>query len=178
MFGKKRPQQNNPTYDNVGFEPEQPKDDQNFEKIRENELNEGVLSGSNQEDLPTIETAIFQYEVDPKIPISQKENLEINSPFYGRHVALGNIVRYDNLHHLDNVDTVLLYDECPTLRHMGDEIRLLDITETQLCRANQETGGFTAKLLRTGIERKSIDLKETKPQGFLKKRRFFGLFGG
>jgi len=116
-----------------------------------------------------------KYEVEAQVPKEQEENLSPYTPFFGRHVALGNTQRMDNIRHLDAYDSVSILDRCPTLRHLATELRGREISEFQMCRSNPEIGGFERKMRGSVIKRQDIKLQETKRP---KKRGMFDFLKG
>jgi hypothetical protein len=90
----------------------------------------------------------------------QGEALEQYLPFYGRHVAVNNLRRFDNLVHLDMFDTSVLYDRCPTLRHRSTRIKGRALSSFQLHRANPEVGGFERKSQVTAVNKLNYDIKD------------------
>jgi len=112
---------------------------------------------SRPEDLSST-TFKLQTEVD--VTEEQGDALEQYLPFYGRHVAINNLQRNDNLVHLDMFDTSVLYDRCPTLRHRSTRIKGRALSSLQMHRANPETGGFERKAQTTAINKLNYDIKD------------------
>jgi len=126
-------------------------------------------------------TVLTKYRVEAEIPNTQRKDFESNRAFHGRHVALSNTKRIDNLRHLDAQDLCNIYDRIPTMRHRATLVRMRETGEFQMCRSNPEIGGFEAKIGVTNIRREDVDVRQA--QSILsnpktKKRGFFGLFRG
>jgi len=102
----------------------------------------------------------FKLQTEVDIPADQNEALESYLPFYGRHVAINNLRRFDNLVHLDYFDTANLYDRCPTLRHRSTRIKGRALSSLQMHRANPEVGGFERKAETTAINKLNYDIKD------------------
>lgn len=104
----------------------------------------------------------IKYRTEAQVPKIQKTFFDQYQGAYGRHVALSNTKRLDNPRHLNALDLQYIYDRIPTLRHRGNEIRVRETSEFQMCRSNQEMGGFEAKLGVTNIKRESMDVKQAQ----------------
>lgn len=104
--------------------------------------------------------SLFKYQVEAEVPTTQRKDLNRMRPFYGRHVAMGNTLREDNLKHLDAYDSSLILEDCPTLRHLATRLKGREVSEYQMCRGNPEIGGFERKMQSTGIKRQDIDVNE------------------
>jgi len=104
----------------------------------------------------------IKYRTEAQVPKTQKEFFDQYQGSYGRHVALSNTKRLDNVRHLNALDLQYIYDRIPTLRHRGNEIRVRETSEYQMCRGNQEIGGFEAKLGVTNIKRENVDVKQAQ----------------
>ena len=136
----------------------------------------------SEEDEPTqlesIGTVYTKYRVEAEIPNSQKDNFDPYRGAYGRHVALSNTRRQDNLRHLTALDLQYMYDRIPIMRHRATEIRIRETGEFQMCRSNPETGGFEAKIGVTSIRREDVDVKQSqsliKELGQKKKKGILG----
>jgi len=102
----------------------------------------------------------FKLQTEVDITNNQLEALEEYLPFYGRHVAINNLRRFDNLVHLDYFDTSILYDRCPTLRHRSTRIKGRALSSLQMHRANPEVGGFERKAETTAINKLNYDIKD------------------
>lgn len=136
--------------------------------------------GHNDEPLTpeALGTVLTKYRVEAEIPKTQRKNFEDYKAFFGRHVALSNTKRMDNLRHLDAQDLCNIYDRIPTMRHRATQVRVRETSEFQMCRANPEIGGFEAKIGVTNIRREDVDVhqsQELKTSSRTKKRGFFGL---
>lgn len=129
----------------------------------------------SEEDEPIspepVGTVLTKYRVEPSIPKSQEKNFDPFKGSFGRHVALSNTKRMDNLRHLDAIDLVSIYDRIPTMRHRATMIRIRETSEFQMCRGNPEIGGFEAKIGVTNIKREDVDLKQTQTMGNTAKRK-------
>ena len=127
------------------------------------------------------DAAIYRYQVEPDIPTEQLRSLNTYRPFFGRHSALGNTKRIDNLHYIDAYDIATVLDRCPTLRHRGTELKGRVLTELQLCRSNPEVGGFERRMQSTSIARQSVDQTQTitdnRFDGQRTRTKRFRLFG-
>lgn len=110
----------------------------------------------------SLNTVLTKYRVEAEIPISQLKDFEINRAFHGRHVALSNTKRIDNLRHLDAQDLCNIYNRIPTLRHRATMVRMRETAEFQMCRSNPEIGGFEAKIGVTNIRREDVDVKQSQ----------------
>ncbi len=104
----------------------------------------------------------IKYRTEAQVPKNQKDFFDQYQGAYGRHVALSNTKRLDNPRHLNALDLQYLYDRIPTLRHRGNEVRVRETSEYQMCRGNQEIGGFEAKLGVTNIKRENVDMKQAQ----------------
>lgn len=104
----------------------------------------------------------FKLQTEVDITEGQGESLEEYLPFYGRHVAINNLRRYDNLVHLDYFDTSVLYDRCPTLRHRSTRIKGRALSSLQMHRANPEVGGFERKAETTAINKLNYDIHDDR----------------
>jgi len=107
-------------------------------------------------------TVPIKYRTEAQVPKTQKNFFDQYQGAYGRHVALSNTKRLDNPRHLNALDLQYIYDRIPTLRHRGNEIRVRETSEYQMCRSNQEMGGFEAKLGVTNIKRENVDVKQAQ----------------
>ena len=107
-------------------------------------------------------TVPIKYRTEAQVPKTQRNFFDQYQGAYGRHVALSNTKRIDNPRHLNALDLQYLYDRIPTLRHRGNEIRVRETSEYQMCRSNQEMGGFEAKLGVTNIRRENVDVKQAQ----------------
>lgn len=103
-----------------------------------------------------------KYRTEAQVPKVQRDFFDQYQGSYGRHVALSNTKRVDNVRHLNALDLQYIYDRIPTLRHRGNEIRVRETSEYQMCRGNQEIGGFEAKLGVTNIKREDVDVKQSQ----------------
>jgi hypothetical protein len=104
----------------------------------------------------------IKYRTEAQVPKNQEKFFDQYQGSYGRHVALSNTKRMDNVRHLNALDLQYIYDRIPTLRQRGNEIRVRETSEYQMCRSNQETGGFEAKLGVTNIRRENVDVKQAQ----------------
>ena len=102
----------------------------------------------------------FKLQTEVDITQEQGDALEEYLPFYGRHVAINNLRRFDNLVHLDYFDTSILYDRCPTLRHRSTRIKGRALSSLQMHRANPEVGGFERKAETTAINKLNYDIHD------------------
>lgn len=102
----------------------------------------------------------FKLQTEVDVTQDQNEALESYLPFYGRHVAINNLRRFDNLVHLDYFDTSILYDRCPTLRHRSTRIKGRALSSLQMHRANPEVGGFERKAETTAINKLNYDIND------------------
>ncbi len=116
----------------------------------------------DDEDRRDIPHSTYKMSVEPDISKEQEISLNENRTFFGRHVALGNTKRIDNIKFLLLEDSANLFDLCPTLRHMATEIRGLGLTELQLMRSNPEVGGFERKAQITGIRRDTVGITQSR----------------
>lgn len=117
---------------------------------------------------------LAKYRTEPDIPVHQADSFDEYRGSYGRHVALSNTRRSDNLRHLDALDLMYIYDSMPTMRHRADKIRIRETGEFQMCRSNEEIGGFEAKIGITNIRRENVDLVQTQNLPGVRKRSFLG----
>lgn len=177
-----------PSYDDVELEPIE--EVHSFtDKIRKKDDSKGegmvpISSSYDDGDEPVtpeaLGTVLTKYRVEAEIPKTQRKDFESNRAFHGRHVALSNTKRIDNIRHLDAQDLCNIYDRIPTMRHRATLVRMRETGEFQMCRSNPEIGGFEAKIGVTNIRREDVDVRQA--QSILsnpkkKKRGFFGLFG-
>jgi hypothetical protein len=102
----------------------------------------------------------FKLQTEVDVTEEQGDALEEYLPFYGRHVAINNLRRFDNLVHLDYFDTSVLYDRCPTLRHRSTRIKGRALSSLQMHRANPEVGGFERKAETTAINKLNYDIRD------------------
>lgn len=185
-----------PDYDEIGniegVEPEQPKD---IEEIHQQIDQIPTLSHQRQlqprtetmeDDEPILPeqmgTVLTKYRVEAEVPKAQRKDFEINRSFHGRHVALSNTRRMDNLRHLDAQDLCNIFDRIPTMRHQATLIRMRETAEFQMCRSNPEIGGFEAKIGVTNIRREDVDVRQSQSlfNGNKKKEKksLFGFLKG
>ena len=153
-----------PSYDDVDV------DKESIEEI-EDHIDSGFTerryTGGNGEDdgISTPEalgTVLTKYRVQAEIPYQQKKDFDINKAFHGRHVALSNTRRMDNIRHLDAQDLCNIYERIPTMRHRATKIRMRETGEFQMCRSNPEVGGFEAKIAATSIRKEDVDVRQTQ----------------
>jgi len=104
----------------------------------------------------------IKYRTEAQVPKTQEKFFDQYQGSFGRHVALSNTKRMDNPRHLNALDLQYIYDRIPTLRQRGNEIRVRETSEYQMCRSNQEMGGFEAKLGVTNIRRENVDVKQAQ----------------
>lgn len=122
----------------------------------------------------------FKLQTEVDVTQEQGDALEEYLPFYGRHVAVNNLRRFDNLVHLDYFDTSVLYDRCPTLRHRSTRIKGRALSSLQMHRANPEVGGFERKAETTAINKLNYDIRDGRgnlynnEEKIIKKRGFLG----
>jgi hypothetical protein len=107
----------------------------------------------NPED---VSHATFKLQTEVDITEEQSEALDTYLPFYGRHAAINNLKREDNMVHLDMFLTAAMYDRCPTLRHRSTRIKGYALSSLQLHRSNPEQGGFERKAQVTAINMLNI----------------------
>lgn len=107
-------------------------------------------------------TIYTRYRTEADIPKTQRKFFEQYRGNYGRHVALSNTLRKDNKRHLNAIDLQFIYDDIPVLRHRGNQIRVRETSEYQMCRSNQRFGGFEAELGATIIRRENVDVKQAQ----------------
>lgn len=107
-----------------------------------------------------LSSTTFKLQTEVDTTEEQADALEEYLPFYGRHVAINNLKRQDNLVHLDMFDTSVLYDRCPTLRHRSTRIKGRALSSLQMHRANPEAGGFERKAQTTAINKLNYDIKD------------------
>lgn len=134
---------------------------------------------SHPEDLSSTN---FKLQTEVDVTQEQGDALEEYLPFYGRHAAINNLRRIDNLVHLDMFDTSVLYDRCPTLRHRSTRIKGRALSSLQMHRANPETGGFERKAQTTAINKLNYDIQDGRSNLYNdkneKKKGFLGrIFG-
>ncbi len=144
----------------------------------EEDIEVSDMIGRGDEERRPIPQSTYKLSVEPDITKQQEERLEENRTFFGRHVALGNTKRIDNLKFLLLEDSANLFDKCPTLRQMATEIRGMGLTELQLMRSNPEAGGFERKAQITGIRRDTYDITKTSPERekmLKEKKTIFGI---
>ena len=138
----------------------------------------GRDDGDDMPDTPdSLGTVLTKYRVEAEVPNSQKKSFDVNKAFHGRHVALSNTRRGDNPRHLDAQDLCMIYSRMPTLRHRGTQIRMRETSEFQMCRSNQEIGGFEAKLAGTVIRKEDVDVRQTQNLNNGGKTRRSGILG-
>lgn len=137
---------------------------------------------TNEHDEPIIPeqlgTVLTKYRVEAEVPNAQKKDFEVNRSFHGRHVALSNTRRIDNIRHLDAQDLCNIFDRIPTMRHLATLIRMRETAEFQMCRSNPEIGGFEAKIGVTNIRREDVDVRQTQSlfDGDKKKKKSKGMW--
>lgn len=144
----------------------------------EDDLTVSDIMDRGDEERRPIPQSTYKLSVEPDITKQQEERLEENKTFFGRHVALGNTKRIDNIKFMLLEDSANLFDKCPTLSQMATEIRGLGLTELQLMRSNPEVGGFERKAQITGIRRDTYDISKNSPERekALKERKtIFGI---
>lgn len=124
-------------------------------------------------------TVLTKYRVEAEIPLHQRKAFAANKAFHGRHVALSNTKRIDNLRHLDAQDLCHIYERIPTLRHRATQIRMRETGEFQMCRSNPEIGGFEAKIGVTNIRREDVDVRQSQSlfNNPAQKKRRSGILG-
>ena len=108
----------------------------------------------------SVNTVFTKYRTEADVPKTQKKDFDQYRGSYGRHVALSNTRRLDNVRHLNALDLQYIYDDIPTMRHHGTQIRIRETSEFQQCRSNPEIGGFEAKIGVTSIRREDVDVKQ------------------
>jgi len=122
-----------------------------------------IGEGDEEYQLPDQSGTIYtRYRTEADIPKTQIDSFEQYRGSFGRHVALSNTLRKDNLRHLNAVDLQFIYDDIPVLRHRGTQIRIRETSEFQMCRSNQRFGGFEAELGATIIRRENVDVKQAQ----------------
>jgi len=107
-----------------------------------------------------LSSTTFKLQTEVDVTEDQANALEQYLPFHGRHVAINNLRRFDNLVHLDMFDTSVLYDRCPTLRHRSTRIKGRALASLQMHRANAEVGGFERKAETTAINKLNYDIRD------------------
>ncbi len=117
---------------------------------------------------------LFKYQTEADIPKTQRHQLSPVRQLYGRHVSLGNTQRRDNLRHLDVYDLSNNYMRITLLRHLAVQRMGRKTAELQLCRSNEEIGGFERRMQVTGISRQSATMKEEMTPE--KKKKFLDRF--
>lgn len=123
--------------------------------------------------------ALYKYQVTAELPISQKKELDSYRVYYGRHAALGNTERFDNLHYIDSYDLTNILDKCPTLRHRALRIKGRSLSEMQICRSNppvKGVGGYERSIEQTAIHKRGIEITDNRIAQQEKKKRFH-IFG-
>lgn len=110
----------------------------------------------------TIETVHAKYRTEAEVPKSQKKSFDDYRGAYGRHVALSNTRRSDNPRHLMAIDLQSIWERIPTHAQRATLIRIRETSEFQMCRGNEEKGGFEAKLSATNIRREDVDVKQSQ----------------
>lgn len=135
----------------------------------------------DEEDEPAVPeqvgTVLTKYRVEPSIPKAQRDNFEPYQGSFGRHVALSNTKRMDNIRHLDAIDLINIYDRIPIMRHRATMIRIRETSEFQMCRSNPEIGGFEAKIPSTVIKREDVDVRQTQTMNPAVKKKKGGMLG-
>lgn len=160
------------------------RENEQIEQSFEEQINQNEQSIPNNEpDIPHPEshdTVYVKYRTEADIPTEQQRYFGTYKSAYGRHVALSNTYRNDNLRHLGSLDLQFIYDDgLPTLRQNSEQRRLRDVAEFQMCRGNPEIGGFEAKIGSTIIRRDIVDLKQAQTlthQPQPKKSSILGFF--
>ena len=120
------------------------------------------------------DVSIYKYQVEADVPVSQRDQLDQYRPFYGRHVALGNSERKDNIRILDQYDITSMLDMCPTLRHRATTLKGRVLSELQMFRSN---AGFERRMQATVIKQNKMNISDDRldeQEG--KKKKRFGLF--
>lgn len=119
---------------------------------------------------------LYRVQTEADIPRQQKKQLNSVRQLFGLHVPLSNMMRKDNLRHINTYNLAENYMRIPKLRHMGVERMGATTTELQLARSNEEVGGFECKAQISMIKRESMNVSEAKS---LKKpslsERFLGV---
>jgi len=170
-------------YDDIAYQKdkqEQPEEGILEEFVQPDPIEEGEYEEGEQARPDEYATTLYKYQVEADVPRSQRPSLDPYRPFYGRHAALGNTKRMDNLRHLDAYDIATILDECPTLRHRATTLKGKVLTELQLCRSNPEVGGFERRMQTTRISRQSVDqsIMDSRIENmYPKKKKRFKIFG-
>lgn len=136
---------------------EEEQDEYNDEYVKD-EFEE--IEDENEIDYPERQNiSIYKYQVEPDVPRAQQPELDPYRPFYGRHVALGNVERFDIIRFLDTYDVVTMLEECPTLRQRGTNMKGRLLTELQLLRSNK---GFERRMETTVTKQSAIDIQDNR----------------
>jgi len=119
---------------------------------------------------------LYRVQTEADIPRAQKKQLNSVRQLFGLHVPLSNTMRKDNLRHINTYSLAEDYIKIPKLRHLGVERMGATTTELQLCRSNEEVGGFERKAQISMIKRESMNVAESKPTKKLSlSERFLGV---
>lgn len=111
---------------------------------------------------PPSDNIAVKYRTEAEVSKEQQTFFDKYRSAFGRHVAFSNTQRKDNIRHLNALDLQYIYARIPVLRHLGNEIRVRETSEFQMCRSNPEIGGFEAKLGVTVIKNESVDVKQAQ----------------
>jgi hypothetical protein len=115
----------------------------------------------DQPDIPEpLNAALLKYQIMAEVNRGQRDFFDSNVAFFGTHVVNSNTKRIDNLRHLDEIDLSNGYRDIPYMRERATEIKLKATSEFQMCRSNQEIGGFDRKMQYTNIRRDEVDVKQ------------------
>lgn len=114
------------------------------------------------ERVAPIDNIAVKYRTEAEVSKPQEPFFDKYRSEFGRHVAFSNTQRKDNIRHLNALDLQYLYARVPVLRHLGNEIRVRETSEFQMCRSNPEIGGFEAKLGVTMIKNETVDVKQAQ----------------
>jgi hypothetical protein len=129
---------------------------------RRRPVSEPEMVDDDKPDIPEeMQKAIIQYQIQPEISKKLKKQFDPNVFITGTHVVNSNTKRVDNLRHLGEFDsTLILRNYIPYLRGRATDTKIRTTGEFQMCRSNQEIGGFDRKMQYTNIRRDSVDVNQ------------------
>lgn len=129
-------------------------------------------------DVPEqVSAAIVKYQISADISKQSQAFFDMFKAFFGRHVVNSNTKRTDNLRHLDEIDLAVGYKDVPYMRCRTNEILLKTTSEYQMCRSNQEIGGFDRKIQYTNIKRDLVDVKQEQTTFAKSAKKTGGILG-